>query len=355
MANIPSVGSNRRQPVKEIAMQCFLLRSAAFAAAALLAAAPVQAAKTDDDVDADSRAAEIRAQIGETDTDHGGPFHFHGKEWPSKKAFIDEGNRCSTRHVTEYERALNEVEHGNFLRSRADAGFPVAFRQAGSVTIQVYFHVINNGSGIANGNIPDSQITAQIAILNAAYAATPFRFNLVAVTRTTNSAWYTMSPGSTAEAQAKAALRVGGAGSLNIYSANPGGGLLGWATFPQDYARSPANDGVVVLFASVPGGSAVPYNEGDTGTHEVGHWLGLYHTFQGGCSAKGDLVGDTPAERSAAFGCPAGRDTCASRKTPGLDPITNFMDYTDDYCMFEFSNLQSSRMDTLHAQYRSAQ
>ena len=139
-------------------MRSFVLRSAAVVAAALIAATPVLAAQPDDDVDAEQRAAEIKAQIGETDRDHGGPFHFHGRVWPNKKAFIDEGHRCSTPHVNQYERALNETEHHNFIKARADVGTPVALRAAGSVTIPVYFHVINNGSGIANGNILDSQI-----------------------------------------------------------------------------------------------------------------------------------------------------------------------------------------------------
>ena len=310
-------------------------------------------AAADKDSDPDRVKAELKAQIGETDDDHGPAFHFNGKSYPNKKAFIDSGARCSTRHVTDFEQRIHEEDHARYKQSRLFSGLPDQ-RAVGSVTIPVWVHVVNNGASLSQGNIPDSQITAQISVLNSAYASTPFRFDLAGTTRTTNASWYVMEPGTQAEAAAKAALRRGGPGTLNLYTANPGQGLLGWATFPSDYSRSPSQDGVVVLFSSVPGGSAAPYNEGDTGTHEVGHWLGLYHTFQGGCSSQGDQVADTPAERSAAFGCPTGRDSCVGKKYPGVDPITNFMDYTDDNCMFTFSAQQSSRMDALHAQYRPA-
>ncbi len=261
--------------------------------------------------------------------------------------------RCGTAELSVSERREVDFWLDSFIKS---AGTAADKRNAGSVTVQVWWHVLRKGTGTSNGDIPQSQIDASIAVLNSAYSNgtggfnTPFRFVLAGVTRTTNTSWYNMGYNSAAESQAKAALRQGNAATLNIYSANPGGGLLGWATFPSSYASNPSKDGVVILYSSVPGGTAAPYNLGDTATHEVGHWLGLYHTFQGGCNGQGDYVSDTPAEKSAAFGCPTGRDSC--RNKAGLDPIENFMDYTDDSCMYKFTSGQSTRMDTLCLQYR---
>jgi hypothetical protein len=270
------------------------------------------------------------------------PFYFNGHIWANKQAFIDHA-RCGTPRLT-----AEEADEVDAALTRAIA--QSATVQATGGTINVYFHVIRKGTGLVNGDVPDSHINDQIAVLNAAYASTGWGFKLAGTDRTTNATWYTMSPGSAAEQQAKSALRKGTADDLNIYSANPGGGLLGWATFPWSYASNPKNDGVVILYSSVPGGSAAPYNEGDTATHEVGHWMGLYHTFQNGCRNPGDSVSDTPYERSSAYGCPTGRDTC--RTQSGLDPITNFMDYTDDACMFEFTGGQDARMDSSFTSYR---
>lgn len=280
------------------------------------------------------------------------PFILEGIIWRDQYDFIQSGARCHTAEVGVLERELIEQELSAWQHKHADEEGTRAL-----ITISVWVHVINRGSGISNGDIPQSWIDAQIAVLNDSYSGatggynTNFRFTLAGVTRTTNSTWYTMSDGSSAEAAAKAALRRGDARTLNIYTCAPGGGILGWATFPWWYAGNPTDDGVVVLYSSLPGGSAAPYNLGDTATHEVGHWLGLYHTFQGGCSASaGDYVSDTPAERSPAYGCPTGRDSC--RSLSGLDPITNFMDYTDDACMFMFTAGQSTRAESLSRQYR---
>jgi hypothetical protein len=220
-----------------------------------------------------------------------------------------------------------------------------------AMTVPVYWHRIHDADG-SGGAVSTRQIRSQITVLNNAYAASGLSFDLQAVDDTNDADWYVATPGTTAEAAMKSALRLGDSKALNIYSNNMGAGLLGWATFPWSYAANPSDDGIVILYASVPGGGAVPYDEGDTATHEVGHWLGLYHTFQGGCSTGGDAVSDTPAEKSPAFGCPVGRDSCTGKKNDGLDPITNFMDYTDDACMNTFSNGQNARIQQMWVTYR---
>ena len=228
---------------------------------------------------------------------------------------------------------------------------PTAVPGAGSIVIDTYVNIICDDSG-NNCAGTEGQVLDQMQVLNSAFIVnSPYQFQLNGqIRKFNNSAWLTAGPGSTAERSMKSTLRQGGRGALNMYVSNPGGGLLGWATFPSSYDGNPDNDGVVVLGGSLPGGNAAPYNEGDTGTHEVGHWLGLYHTFQGGCRGGGDLVADTPAVRSPNYGCPAGIDSC--RKQSGLDDVFNYMDYTDDSCMFQFSDGQVVRAYEQSLQFR---
>ena len=231
--------------------------------------------------------------------------------------------------------------------SRAAAG-------GGAVTVDTYIHVIRKDNTVAGGNVPQAWIDDQMDVLNDSFlgrtggAETGFRFELKGVTRTTNKGWFNLTGYGQDEAM-KEALKVGGPETLNIYTAKLGAQLLGYAYLAQDAASVGALDGVVVHYQSLPGGNFEIYSEGDTATHEVGHWFDLFHTFEGGCEG-GDHVDDTAPEASPAFRCPEGRDTCVGG---GLDPITNFMDYSQDSCMFEFTEGQAVRMQQAWLAFRA--
>jgi hypothetical protein len=229
----------------------------------------------------------------------------------------------------------------------------------GSVTITTIFHLITDETlTSAERSRYRTLINNQMTVLNNSFAGrtataasdTPFRFALRKVTYTVNDSWATVAPGKV-ERDMKAALYEGDSTTLNVYAADIGGGLLGWAYFPKGYNNGRNYiDGVVILDESMPGGTAGKYSEGDTLTHEVGHWLMLEHTFKSGCSASGDFVADTPREAYPQFDCPVGADTCPA---PGADPIQNFMDYTQDSCMNMFTAGQADRMSDAWLAFRA--
>jgi hypothetical protein len=242
------------------------------------------------------------------------------------------------------------VRSGDLTRSRTRTDHRV-------IAIRTHVHVLEKSDG--SGGVSRRQVEAQLRVLNAAYAGrtsaaaapSPFRFTVASVDVTRNDAWYdwNLTPDQMDEdAEAKAAKRAlhrGGWSDLNIYIASLSDGVLGYATFPHETPLT--LDGLVVYNETLPGGDLAPYNEGDTATHEIGHWLGLFHTFENGCTPPGDHVQDTPyqADGDNVFFCgdtpEFGDDTCPQ---PGKDPVHNFMSYGDDPCLDRFTHGQVMRM-----------
>jgi hypothetical protein len=222
-------------------------------------------------------------------------------------------------------------------------------------TVPVWIHVISDG---ATGNVSQSIIDAQMSVLNLDFAGfrggakSGFSFTLAGVTRTSNAAWYNARAGGNDEREMKKTLHRGGFETLNVYT-NLAGGFLGYAYLPGLPDSHLWQDGIVLNWESMPGASptfAGRYDLGFTLVHEAGHWFNLEHTFFGGCNAKGDFVDDTPPMREPTRGCPEGKDTCAE---PGLDPIHNYMDYSDDPCYTEFTAGQVARMQDAWLFYRA--
>lgn len=259
----------------------------------------------------------------------------------SQKLFSQDVVRCGVQGLTLQQHQDLTNQYNQWLAKGNVINSPEVFY------IPIAFHIIRYDNGDAN--VTDQQIIDQIEVLNASYSNTSFRFILRSIERINNTAWTNHSWGSQEEIQMKQTLAIDPQYILNIYTCALDDGPLGYAWFPWSFPEDSYRHGAVIKYSTLPGGGLNGYNEGDTGTHEVGHYLGLFHTFELGCTAPGDEVDDTPYEESDAHGCPVGRNTCPS---PGDDPIHNFMDYTWDSCMDHFTPGQATRMWNKISQYR---
>ena len=218
----------------------------------------------------------------------------------------------------------------------------------GSINIPVYVHIV-----LPNTNtVSNTQIQSQMNVLNSDFnnsnanqlpsgatdfvndaTVTDITFSLAGTFRHDDSraSW------GTNDAVKAAYPPISPSTHLNIWVCEIGGGILGYAQFP---GGSSATDGVVLLHSSLPGGSSAPYNLGRTATHEVGHYLNLRHIWGDGRCRQDDFVTDTPSSDGANYGCPS-FPTVNCKTT---DMTMNYMDYTDDSCMYMFTDGQRNRM-----------
>ena len=244
--------------------------------------------------------------------------------------------------------------------------------QPGSITIPVVIYIVHDGTALTN--ISDGQVNDQLTALNTYFFNTGIKFCLA--TKVNNA---TLPTENAAHVQTTTGIiHVNSAALSNHFSNSQSGlvgtsnqqitkerylriwvvktidgptsGILGYSMFPN---TSSVFDGIVMRYDVFGNGNPnllANYNQGKVLVHEVGHYLALYHTFEGGCTTAindcmydGDHICDTPRVAAPNFNCNAGTNSCV--ETPAiLDDLSNYMDYGNNLCQTHFSNGQIERM-----------
>jgi hypothetical protein len=265
----------------------------------------------------------------------------NGREFNDTAHFAREGRGCATSRPSAYEIARND---------RLISALRAKEKPRGAAVIPVNFvHFTRGGRGV----ISDERRQAQLEVINTSFSEFGIKFIEQQVTHVDNDGWYCMDKDSREERAAKTELGEDPRKTLNFYTGCLARGLLGWASFPWYLAGDPARDGIVVTDNSLPGGAEGPYNLGMTAVHEIGHWFGLFHTFESGCSGFGDHVADTPAHAEENYGKPADGQRHNACHPDEVAPVRNFMNYVDDEWMNEFTEGQKSRIWAQLRTYRS--
>jgi hypothetical protein len=278
------------------------------------------------------------------------------EEYVNSELFRTLGLRCATRtdSTSILQRPASDCDfNSTTIQPEYEPGGGLLYQ------IPVVVHVIQNTSG--QGNISNAMIESQIDVLNEDFLAlagtlgqngndAQVHFYLAqfdpngnptnGITRTTNNTWFNDS------GDYWTSLNWNPTRYLNIYT-NTASGALGYVPgLPQGGIVGQTSDRVVVLWSAFGRNAPIgpPFHLGRTATHEVGHYLGLFHTFDGGCgtpcNTAGDRICDTNPESGPVFGCPFSHTSCGALQ----DPFHNYMDYSDDDCYEEFTSNQVNRM-----------